>query len=498
MTLTAEMIYGFSESLLKSGYDDPQPTPDFHMELWDMCCSASTFVAIAAPRGHAKSTAITHAYTLAMVCFREAQYVMIVSDTEEQAILFLEDIKIELTENMALREAFGIKRLSKDSGADIICVMEDGHRFRIIAKGSMQKIRGRKWRGKRPDLIIGDDLENDEIVMNEDRRKKFRRWMNNALIPARAKRKGKIRIVGTILHLDSFLERTMPDFEDKEHTKTDGLRYWSTKPNPVWYSKRFRGHSEDFSMLLWPEQWPQSAYEEERRRYEEDGDPEGYAQEYLNYPIDEKSAHFQKSDFLPWENPDEYLEYYIGGDLAISKSDTAAYTVFVVVGMNRAGKLVVVDVSRDRLDSLEIMDEMFRLTQRYNPEAFFLEEENIARSLGPVIDQQMEERQIFIPIETETPSHDKIKRSQAIRARMRAGGVQFDRDAEWFEKFQMELITFPRGKFMDQVDAFAHIGLGLRKINPTWTSSDIAQFEYDDEFEDSFDIIDGRDSLTGY
>lgn len=499
MTLTAEMIYGFSESLLKGGFDDPQPTPDFHMELWDMCCSDHTFVSIAAPRGHAKSTAITHAYVLANVCFREASYVMIVSDTEEQAVLFLEDIKNELLENMPLREAFGIQRLTKDAGADIICLMEDGHKFRIIAKGSEQKIRGRKWRGKRPDLIVGDDLENDEIVMNEERRKKFRRWMNNALIPARAKRKGKIRIVGTILHLDSFLERTMPPFDDKEHTKTDGLRYWSTKPDPVWYSKRFRGHNEDFSKLLWPEQWPTEDYEKERRRYEEDGNPEGYSQEYLNYPIDEKSAHFQKADFLPWENRGEYLEYYIGGDLAISKSDTAAYTVFVVVGLNRQGKLVVVHVTRERMDSLEIMDEMFRLTQRYNPEIFFLEEENIARSLGSVIDLQMTERGIFIPIETQTPTQDKVKRSQAIRTRMRAGSVEFDKEAEWYENFHMELITFPRGKYMDQVDAFSHIGLGLKKINPTYSASDIAQFEYDEEFEDSFDLIDdGRNATTGY
>ena len=164
MSLTAEQVYGFSESLLKWRYDNPAPTPDFHRELWGMCCSSHRLVAIAAPRGHAKSTAITHAYTLANVCFREAQYVMIVSDTEEQATLFLEDIKNELLENQNLRTLFKINKFLKDTGTDVIVQMDDGHLFRIIAKGSMQKIRGRKWRSKRPDLIVGDDLENDEIV----------------------------------------------------------------------------------------------------------------------------------------------------------------------------------------------------------------------------------------------------------------------------------------------------------------------------------------------
>ena len=498
MALTAGEIYGFSESLLKSRFDDPQPTPDFHFELWELCCDPHPFVSIAAPRGHAKSTAITHSYVLAEVCFRESSYVMIVSDTEEQAELFLEDIKLEFTENERLMHAFGIRRLLKDTTTDIIIEMDDGHQFRIIAKGSMQKIRGRKWRGKRPDLIVGDDLENDEIVMNEERRAKFRRWMNNALIPARARRKGKIRIVGTILHLDSFLERTMPDFEDKKHTKSNGLKWWSTAPKPVWKSVRYRGHNEDFSKLLWREQWPQEDYEQERKRYEEDGNPEGYAQEYLNYPIDESTAFFQKADFLEWKETDEYLEYYIAGDLAISEKDRRAYTVFVVAGLNRENKLVVKEVSRFRGDSLQIMDEMFRLTQRYQPELFFLEEENIARSLGSIIEKEMIERNIFIPLQTHTPTQDKEKRAQAIRARMRAGGCLFDQEAEWYESFKMELLTFPRGKYMDQVDAFAHLGLGLRDMVPTYTAGELAQFEEDEELEDYWDEYGGRSPITGY
>lgn len=57
----------------------------------------------------------------------------------------------------------------------MICICEDGHMFRIT-KGAEQKIRGLKWNNKRPDLIICDDLENDEIVLNKERRAKFKRW----------------------------------------------------------------------------------------------------------------------------------------------------------------------------------------------------------------------------------------------------------------------------------------------------------------------------------
>src|SRR5512143_1150302 len=129
---------------------------------------------------HAKSTAITHAYTLASVLFRERSFVVIVSGTEAQSVLFLSDIKRELLENEDVRELFGVERIIKDSETDIIVQFEDKQQFRILAKGSEQKLRGLKWRNKRPDLIIGDDLEDDEQVLNKERREKFRNWFFGA------------------------------------------------------------------------------------------------------------------------------------------------------------------------------------------------------------------------------------------------------------------------------------------------------------------------------
>jgi predicted phage terminase large subunit-like protein len=468
------------------------------MEMWEKCCSDSKFVSLAAPRGHAKSTAITHTYTLANVCFRERTYVVIVSDTESQAIEFLGDIRRELVENEDLKTLFGVQKLTKDTEKDIIGRFTDGEFFRIVARGSEQKVRGRKWRSRRPDLIIGDDLENDEIVMNEERRAKFRRWINNALLPSGSD-DCIIRIVGTILHLDSFLERTMPDFEDKEHTHSDGLRHWSTKKNKTWDSVRYKGHNEDFSMLLWPEKWPQERYEAERQRYVEDGNPEGYAQEYLNYPIDESSAFFQRQDFIAWKDPGEYLEYYVGVDLAISEKDQRAYTVFAVVGLNRQNLLVVVEMVRLRGDAHDIINQLFRVQSIYTPEVFFIEEENIARALGSVIDHEMVRRNIYLNIETMTPTKDKMQRARALQSRMRAGGMRFDMEKEWFPALQTEMVTFPRGKYMDQVDALSWIGIGLNSFVPTYSTGEIAQFEWDEEYDDDYqDSMSGRSTITGY
>lgn len=500
MKLNAETIYGFTTSLLLSRFDSPKKTPKFHMELWELFTRPERKIAIAAPRGHAKSTAITHAAVLATVLFKERDFVLIVSDTEGQAIQFLGDIKKELLENEALIDTFGIKKFIKDAESDIIVEFKSGEQFRIIAKGSEQKVRGLKWRNKRPNLIIGDDLENDEIVMNEDRRAKFRNWFNNALVPAGSDN-CLIRIVGTILHMDSMLERKMPPWGDKT-TETDGIKHWSTVKRS-WLSVRYQAHNEDFSKILWEEKFPKERLLDIRQDYIDEGNPEGYSQEYLNYPIDEENAFFRREDFppIPEEEMDEYLEYYVGGDLAISEKDTRAFTVFVIAGMNPKGILRVVDVRRFRGDSRDIIDEFFAIQQRYNPQAFFIEKENIMRSVGPFLFEEMRERNMYLSVGEDTliiPSQDKMKRAQSIRARARAGGVQIRADAHWADPFITELIQFPRGVYKDQVDAFAMLGLGLNKMSITPTAAELEEEEWEEEFGESLYMYDTRDKYTGY
>ena len=107
--ITSELINGFTLGLLAAKYDNPKPIPPFHQEMWELCTSDKPKVAIAAPRGHAKSTAITHAYILAMMLFREKSFCLLVSDTEGQASEFLGDIRAELEENEALCQTFALK-----------------------------------------------------------------------------------------------------------------------------------------------------------------------------------------------------------------------------------------------------------------------------------------------------------------------------------------------------------------------------------------------------
>lgn len=156
--------------------------------------------AIEAPRGHAKSTTFTFKDDLHAAVYGYKHYIIILSDSSEQAEGFLVDIKTELEENAALKEDFG--ELEGKVWKSSVILLANG--VKIEAIGSGKKIRGRRHKQWRPDLIVCDDLENDENVNTPEQRKKLRDWFYKAVSKA-GDTYTDIVYIGTLLHFDALL-----------------------------------------------------------------------------------------------------------------------------------------------------------------------------------------------------------------------------------------------------------------------------------------------------
>lgn len=510
--LTEDVLEGFVNSVLANRFDQPAPTPNCHREWWSLCTGKDRFVAIAAPRGFAKSTAITHCYTLGALLFRERRFALIISDTETQAVLFLQDLKKEIQDNEDLIKLFRIKRdnntgkviLVKDSESDFIVECDDGWQFRLMAKGSEQKVRGLKWGSKRPDLIICDDLENDEIVLNKDRREKFRKWFYGALLPCRSDN-GIVRVVGTILHMDSLLERLMPESQlnsirRRKELVQEELKEYTNLKLP-WKSVKYRAHNPDYSSLLWAYRRDKEWLVSERNKYVEMGLPEIYSQEYLNVPIDESTSYFKRADFLGMNDVDRQKpkKYYITADLAISEDERADYSVFTIGGMDSDGVLNVVHSVRERLDGKEIVEYIIQLQKRFDPEAFGIEEGQISKSIGPFLRDFMARTAQYINlIPMKHLGKDKMTRARSIQARMRAGAVKFDKDKAWYQILEDECLRFPRDKHDDQVDALAYLGLLINQMVDAPTQKEQEDINYAELYEQSGLFELGRNATCGY
>lgn len=466
--LQADAIWGFSELYLKDKYDGSKPTPPVHDEWWEMCCSPHPRVAIAAPRGHAKSTAITMAYVLASVCMGYKKYVVIVANTEDVANEFLTTIRDELRHNKKLRDAFGITVLDPDGSTNCVVHFEDGSKARIRTKGAGQRVRGMNWDGTRPDLVVIDDLEDDEAVMNDERRQKLLNWFLKALVPVVSREHGQIRMVGTILHEDSVLNRIMK--------------------NRAWKTRLYKAHAgfDDFSDMLWPELFTEEILRSIRQEYIDMGDPEGYSQEYLNDPSDLQNPFFSSDDFIPITEEDKKKPktYYVGIDFALSVKKHSDYTAMVVGGYDSEGILYVEDVRRMRTDSTkDIVDEIFTLVYRYEPEYLLIEGGVIANAIIPMLWDEMTRRNKFVGIKEYVPIQDKQTRAAPIQMRMRAGGVRFDHEAAWYDAYKHEFVKFPRGAKDDQVDGTAWLGRGISEFAEAPTQEEINDAAWEEEVE---------------
>lgn len=498
--LNETIIENLVENFLLKKFDNSAPIPDCHREWWKMVTSDSKFVAIGAPRGHAKSTAITFSYTLASILFHAHKFIIILSDTEAQAILFLGDIKKELIENEELVALFGIKGLIKDSDSDFIIEFNDGFQARVIAKGSNQRLRGLKWDGARPDLVIGDDLENEDIVLNADRREKFSKWFTGAVIPLLSK-DGKIRVVGTVLHMDSQLARLLPKPSTKGVVVTPLVI--KSSPRSVWLAALYRAHPSmnDFSEVLWPEHKNKQELLDYQAHCRSEGLMDVYSAEILNDPVDEANARFRKSDMLPMTSNDfeKHRYYYIGTDFAVTKDAHRDYTVFVIASVGDDEMLQIEHVIRERMNSHDIIETIISLQKSYEPLFFAFEKGSILNSLLPGIKVRQLETNTFINYEAFASSVDKDARASTIKARVKAHRVKFNKEADWWPAFEEELLKFPKGHD-DQVDAFAIIGNLLNKVARAETQEELEEQEYEN-FKTEFMFFgtnDSRNRVTGY
>lgn len=196
-------------------------------ELPDMAANPlSQSLAVAAPRGESKTTLVTQMYTLWRIVTARTHFTVIVMDSIDQAYPMLETVKAELEFNPRIAadfpEAAGAGKVWQAGTA----VTANGVKVQVA--GSGKKLRGMRHGPYRPDLCILDDIENDEQVENPAQRDKLQRWIEKTIEPLGGPgKKFDIVYIGTVLHYDSVLSRTLA--------------------NKFWRSKKFK------AVVHWPD-----------------------------------------------------------------------------------------------------------------------------------------------------------------------------------------------------------------------------------------------------
>lgn len=156
----------------------------------------------ACPRGHGKTTIATLAVPLHKTLYQLRRHILIISDSFDQAKEQLATVKDELENNPRIEEDFGSLKGPKWQAAEI----ETNTGVKLVALGARMKIRGRKYRHHRPDLMIVDDIENLVAVQSEMRRNALSDWFLRSVMRA-GWDDTKVLVVGNFLHHDCLLAR---------------------------------------------------------------------------------------------------------------------------------------------------------------------------------------------------------------------------------------------------------------------------------------------------
>lgn len=294
------------------------PFAPFHHEMFRITEDQETRISAAvAFRGSAKTTIMTTSFPIwAITGHLQKKFVLILSQTQQQARLHLTNIKRELENNELLKEDIGpFEEFSDEWAANSIVLKNYG--ARIVAASTEQSIRGIKHGRYRPDLVICDDVEDLNSVKTREGRDRTFSWLTGEVLPI-GDDSTKVVIVGNLLHEDCLLMRLKQHFEEG----------------------KMNGHflavpllSED-DQIAWPGKYPD--LEAIERQKQSIGNEAAWYREYLLRIIADADRVMQR----------EWIHYYdtlpptigrntgfnyaaIGVDLAISDKASADYTAMV-------------------------------------------------------------------------------------------------------------------------------------------------------------------------
>jgi predicted phage terminase large subunit-like protein len=191
----------------------------FHEEICNVLMAISKErngrFALAAPRGHAKSTIVSFLYVIWSICYCKEHFVLILSATANQAEKLLLSVSTALETNQLLREDFPEifnpkeKAKTKWTQEEIITP----NNIMIAARSVGQNFRGIKHDQYRPSLIILDDVDGEKNTYNAESRKKVFDWFTQTVLKAGALKTLNMVAVGTLLHPDSLLSRLTKEEE---------------------------------------------------------------------------------------------------------------------------------------------------------------------------------------------------------------------------------------------------------------------------------------------
>lgn len=486
------------------GFDlkSPEDAPQFHKEICAIIDRVSVKdraakVAVAAPRGHAKSSYLSKATPLREICFRKRKYIIIISETPSVSTSNLEWLANQLKFNKKLRADFGPLLSPKqqmnprDNSSEFIAWEDHGEdeppkQLTLLQAASTgQALRGRNWNGSRPDMVICDDLEDIRSnAATKEQREKLKSWFTQTVMPLgdpKGKRTAYI-YMGTIVHIDSLLNNVI-----RYSTEFKSTLYKAIIEEPermdLWEQCRaiyldenlpkeerarkaeefYKENKEEMdrgARVLWPEVQPLFRL----FKWKWENGSKAFNTEYQNTPLDEESQIFNPENFRKFDDSDLYdkegrplpLDYYGFWDVAQGKNRRSDYNAIVIVARDRRSGVIYCDhVWAKKCPAHKALEQAVELIRQYNPRIFGVETIGVGFDMYRQLRERLAKEKLYFTKVKPIAAHaerNKEKRIENLEPLIESGFLRFRKDQNLLFE-QME--QFPNGQHDDCPDALA-------------------------------------------
>ena len=451
-------------------------TPWFHYEMADVMNEKSgknykyNNLAIILPRGHGK-TVLTKADILRNFCFaREPLFYGWVSATQKLATGNMDYIKTHIEMNETIRYYFGDLKGRKWTEQDI----EFSNGCKLISKSNISGIRGGAKLHKRYDLIILDDFEDENNTLTAESRSKNANMVTAVVHPALEPDGGRLRINGTPVHYDSFINNLIINSERAKENKDD----FSWK---VMMHKAIQPNGQP----LWASWFTKKKLDEKKKFYSDSGQPNKFYQEYMMEVQSEQDSIFNMRHINYWDGTFKYdnssgngyvlidgvekpVNTYMGVDPATdSERRESDFSVIIIIAIDEDANIYVLDYIRKRglpvlaipgEDKKGIVDYIFEQNAIFKPRLTVIEDTTMSRPVFQSIISEMRRRNDFsVKVKQEKPGNRMSKRDriqEILAQRMAIGSVKIKKT---HYDLQHEIVTFgPRMSHDDTIDALAY------------------------------------------
>ena len=446
-------LYIFNKYVLKVEEGEHKvPLAPFHRELCNFVQdSTDKKKLILVPRLHLKSTLVTIGYSVLSILRNPNIRILILSATYENAADFVGAIKDHLSRNETLIGLYGNvaknpiewsnNRITLRTNRTAIGDKEPT----VLGAGIETNVVSKHF-----DMVILDDVvvrENTETIEQID--KVVKRYRDTTSL---MENKSQLIIIGT-RWVDNDLYSWILDPENEQ--KPQYLTF--IKQALEWdgdLSEALR-HGTGFKKSL----WDKFTREVLLQKYISLG-PYEFSTQFLNDPVPDSEATFNKGWFHPYEEADirgDFMNNYLTIDPAISTEKEADYTAMVVTGVDRWGNIYIRDIVREHFTPNEIINMIFKLSDLWHPKQIGLEDVAWQKTLSYSMRQEMARRGRSLPVVPVKPgARSKDERIRGLQPLYANGKVFHNQSLPNTRYLEDELMRFPRAKHDDLIDALSY------------------------------------------